>query len=504
MVAHIPSLVYVGMKTSPLRDINRIIQVLMAICLLSYSPYVGAQETAPNVIIMIADDVSWDDIGCYGNSQVKTPNIDALAAEGLMFTNAYLTTSSCSPSRNSIMTGRYPHNTGAAELHTEPPIDFQAFPELLRKEGYFSLQAGKFHMGAYAEGAFDVIYRKREETGDGGEKLWLKGLQERPKDKPFFMWFAAYDAHRVWGPNEFSGTHSPDSLKPPFYLAEGKETRKDLAQYYDEIHRFDHYVGEVAEELKRQEVFEQTLIIIMADNGRPFPHSKTRVNDRGLKTPFIISWPERITQKGQSCEALVSAIDIAPTILALADVEIPENIQGVSFEHVLNSPEKAFRTHVFGEHNWHDYEAHERMVRNDRYMYILNSRPNAPQMGPADAVQSPSHKELNQLRAKGELSPIQADIFMVPRPREELYDLETDPQQLVNVASVPSYEVALEEMRNILGEWMEETGDDVPAFLTEDWYLHEAGYIRTAAHGKRGEMPGASRQATEINAKGKF
>ncbi|MEM7513069.1 MAG: sulfatase/phosphatase domain-containing protein, partial [Bacteroidota bacterium] len=267
---------------------------------------------------------------------------------------------------------------------------------------------------------------------------------------------------------------------------------------------FDHYVGEVVEELKRQDVFENTLIIIMADNGRPFPHSKTRVNDRGLKTPFIISWPERITQKGQSCEALISAIDIAPTILAVADVEIPETIQGLSFEKVLDSPDNAFRTHVFGEHNWHDYEAHERMVRNGRYMYIFNSRPNAPQMGPADAIQSPSHKELNQLRAQGELSPIQADIFVVPRPREELYDLQTDPQQLINVASAPSYKIALVEMRNTLREWMEETGDDVPALLTEDWYLHEAGYIRTAAHGKRGEMPGASRQATKINAKGKF
>ena len=135
---------------------------------------------------------------------------------------------------------------------------------------------------------------------------------------------------------------------------------------------------------------------------------------------------------------------------------------------------------------------------------ILNSRPNTPQMGPADAVQSPSHKELNQLRAQGALSPIQADVFMVPRPTEELYDLQTDPLQLVNVASVPSYEEDLVEMRNTLGEWMEETGDDIPAFLTEDWYLHEAGYIRTAAHGKRGEMPGTSRQATKINAKGKF
>ena len=115
------------------------------------------QESPPNLIVFIADDVSWDDLGCYGNKDVQSPNIDLLAREGIIFKNTYLTTSSCSPSRNSIITGRYPHNTGAAELHTMPPIEMISLPEILKSKGYFTLQAGKFHMGDYALRGFDQV-----------------------------------------------------------------------------------------------------------------------------------------------------------------------------------------------------------------------------------------------------------------------------------------------------------------------------------------------------------
>ena len=153
----------------------------------------------PNIIIFIADDISWDDFGCYGNNQVKTPNIDYLAKNGVIFNNTYLTTSSCSPSRNSIITGRYPHNTGAAELHTSPPIEMISFPEVLKNNGYYTLQAGKFHMGDYAKRGFSEVHDNKKINGLGGENYWEKAIINRPKEKPFFMWLASYDAHRTWG-----------------------------------------------------------------------------------------------------------------------------------------------------------------------------------------------------------------------------------------------------------------------------------------------------------------
>jgi arylsulfatase A-like enzyme len=472
----------------------------MASFLISYT---ASSQGRPNFIIFIADDVSWNDLGCYGNPFVKTPNIDRLAQQSIRFNNAYLTASSCSPSRNSIMTGRYPHNSGAAELHTEPPVEMISFPEVLRNQGYHSVQAGKFHMGEYAERGFDVMFRTREEIGDGGELSWVRSVKERPKEKPFFMWFAALDAHRAWGPNAFSGTHRAESLTPPFYLADGPETHKDLAQYYDEIARFDFYIGEVVKELEAQGVLENTFIIIMADNGRPFPHSKTRVNDRGMKTPFLVYWPQQIKQE-QVSHSLVSSIDIAPTILSLAGAAIPNAVQGVSFEKLIDDPQQPFRNYVFAEHNWHDYEAHERMARSEQFLYIYNARPMQPQMGPADAVGSPSHAELNALRASDQLTAIQADIFIIPRPVEELYHLKTDSLQLVNIVSHPHYQQGLQQMRKVLKDWKEQTGDSTPEQLTPDWYTREPGYVKSRTHGVRGEMPGSTKEAVSINEKGPF
>ncbi|MDF1551339.1 MAG: sulfatase-like hydrolase/transferase, partial [Bacteroidales bacterium] len=233
--------------------------------LLLFFYYQQYAQIPPNFIIFIADDVSWDDFGCYGNNVVKTPTIDKLAKKGIVFTNAYLTASSCSPSRNSIMTGRYPHNTGAAELHTEPPIDMLSMAEVLKYKGYYTVSSGKFHMGKYAERGFDLIHQDYEMITNGGEGKWLDAVKNRPKNKPFFMWMASLDAHRDWGENKFSGTHKPTDIIPPFYLADNEGTRTDLAKYYDEIKRFDYHIEQVINELEKQKVLNNTCIIIMSD-----------------------------------------------------------------------------------------------------------------------------------------------------------------------------------------------------------------------------------------------
>ena len=480
------------------------ISKLLVFCFLSFCGLtISAQNNKPNVIIFIADDVSFDDFGCYGNKQVQTPNIDKLAAAGIRFTNFYLTASSCSPSRNSIITGRYPHNTGAAELHTQPPVEMVSFPEMLKNNGYYTVSSGKFHLGEYARRGFNLIHEDIKQVGNGGEEKWMSAITGRPKNKPFFMWFAAFDAHRDWGENSFSGTHKPDELEPPFYLADGMKTKTDLAAYYDEIKRFDHHVGQIVAELKRQKVLDNTIIIVMADNGRPFPHSKTRVNDRGMKTPFLVHWPKKI-KKSAISNSLVSVIDIAPTILDIAGIGAPEQFQGKSFSKIIKKPQSTFRKTVFAEHNWHDYEAHERMVRDKNYMYILNSRPFFPQLGPADAVGSPSYEELIEVKKKGQITEFQADIFVNPRPQEEFYDVNADPFQFNNLASNAEVANEMERLRKVLQNWMDDTGDNIPKNLTEDWYLMQPGYIKTDAHGIRGEMPGQKTNATKNNNKGPF
>lgn len=478
--------------------------LLLGTPLLATSLICQKQEKKPNFIIFIADDMSIDDPGCYGNPYVQTPNIDRLAESGIKFSNVFLTASSSSPSRNSLITGRYPHNTGGAELHTLPPDFMTGFPELLRQNGYYSVQAGKFHMGPYARRSFDKVNDDGKLNGDGGEELWVKCLEERPRDKPFFMWFAAMDPHRPWGPNEFSGTHRPGDIRPPFYLADEPGTREDLAKFYDEIKRFDHYIGEVVSELKKQGAYDNTLIIIMADNGRPFPHSKTRVNDRGLKSPFIVHWPGGIGVKPKDCHALVSSMDIAPSILELASVPVPETIQGKSFVKLLKNPSRNHRKFVFAEHNWHDYEAHQRMVRTKDFLYILNSRPQFLQAGPADAIGSPSYADLDSLFALGKLTSEQAEIFQAPRPAEELYHCTVDPDQFNNVANSPEYSGKKKQLNSILLEWMEVTGDNIPENLTKDWYERMPGYVKTPFYNIRGEPVDKKFNATQNNNKGRY
>jgi arylsulfatase A-like enzyme len=472
---------------------------ILALAFCSFILDSSAQSTRPNFIIIIGDDISWNDLGCYGNPTVRSPNIDQLAHEGIKFTNTYLTASSCSPSRCSIIAGRYPHNTGAAELHTPLPEGMPTLPGALKKSGYYTASAGKWHLGPNAKVDFDLVVEK--ENGDGGEDQWVRVLKERPKDQPFFMWFASFDAHRDWQPDDKAEPHDPNRSVVPPYLVNAEGTRQDLAFYYDEIQRLDRFVGLVKQELSQQEVLENTLIIVMADNGRPFPRAKTRVYDSGMKTPFVMYWPERVKTSGVECNSLISVIDIAPTLMELAGIDIGDSFQGISFAKTIEKPSLEHRNYVFAEHNWHDYEAHERMVRTKHFMYVVNNRPNLPNQGPADSNASLSYEDLKNTRDNGRLSAAQVDVFMTPRSHEELFDCLADPEQLSNIASNEKYKEVLEDMRSVMQQWIVETGDDVPDQLTKSWYDAETGG-RLEAEQVRGEMPGTKTNATKINDKG--
>jgi len=463
-------------------------------------------DTRPNFIFIIADDVSWNDLGCYGSPVAHTPHIDKIASQGMRFDNAFLTASSCSPSRCSMIAGRYPHNTGAAELHSPLPESQIPFPLLLKDAGYYTVQAGKSHFGKPALRCFDNAYEMKS-AGVGGEERWVQTLQERPRDKPFFAWFAATDAHRDWQEDQYGVTPDLDQIVVPPYLVDNKETRSDLALYFHEISRWDYYIGEVLKEVEAQGISDHTIIMVLADNGMPFPRAKTRVYDSGMKTPLIIKWPKTIKSNTTS-SSLVSVIDLAPTILDIAGVDDPGVFQGKSFFSVLKNPEQPFRAYVYSEHNWHDYEAHERMVRSTRYLYVKNNRANLPLGGPADSKRSGAQHSLDSLRKLGMLSAAQNDNFMAPRPMEELFDIQADPMQLVNIASLPSMADTLAHYRSILQQWSKTTGDNVPDHLTGDGFDRLTGKLRSDVESfnkvPRGEMPGVKMGALSLNTKPGF
>ena len=181
-------------------------------------------------------------------------------------------------------------------------------------------------------------------------------LRERPGDKPFFLWLAAFDPHRDYQEGTIPRPHRPEDAVVPPYLPDVPEVRKDLALYYDEIARLDSYVGAVLAELDRQGEAGNTLVLFLSDNGRPFPRCKTTLYDSGIRMPWIVRWPGQVPP-GRRCTSLVSTVDIAPTMLKLAGIEPGPNFQGKDFSPLFKDPKARIHETIFAERNWHDYAA---------------------------------------------------------------------------------------------------------------------------------------------------
>ena len=435
----------------------------------------------PNFVIFVADDMAWEDCGAYGHPSIRTPNIDALAADGMRFDRAYLTCSSCSPSRCSILTGRYPHSTGAAELHLPLPADQTLFSRSLQRAGYWTAAVGKWHLGEAVADQFD--YRESARPEQMGV-AWIKALRDRPRDQPLFLWAAHSDPHRDYQPGAVDPPHQPNDVIVPPFLPDTPKVREDIALYYDEIARFDQHIGMVLDELNRQGIAENTFILLISDNGRPFPHCKTHVHVPGVRTPFIVRWPGQV-RRGTTTPHVISTVDIAPTILDLAGVEPLKGFQGRSIAPLLSSTNAPIRQFAFSEHNWHDYRAFERAVHSPTYCYVKNWLPNTPGTPPVDAVTSPTYAEMKRLRQEGKLNTNQQGCFETPRPFEFLFDVETDPNCRVNLANDPKLQPTLDQLRRELQRWQEETGDRFPGIeqLTRDGFDRDTGArLIQAAH----------------------
>lgn len=458
----------VRMRVTPLKCQLLTICAVIVLILGTRSGNVMAAKKAdqPNFILFIADDMAWDDCGAYGHPNIRTPHVDQLARDGMRFDNAYLTCSSCSPSRSSIITGRYPHNTGAKQLHLPLPGEQVTFIEKLKESGYYTASAGKWHLGPASIPKFDRVRQKMN--------LWVDTLKERPKDQPFFMWFAFSDPHRPYQKGTIPKPHTPEDVILPPYLPDDPQVRKDMALYYDEIARLDGVVGNCVTELEKQGVTENTVIIFISDNGRPFPRCKTTVYDSGIKTPFVVKWPKKV-KAGSVTKSLVSSLDIAPTVLSLAGLTPGETFQGVSFEPILKNPKADVREAVYAEHNWHDFDDHGRAVRTSQYKYIRNYYTDIPGTPPADAVSSMTFQAMRKLREQGGLSVDQLNPFVKPRPKEELFDVNADPDELTNLAGNPGYTKILKELRKTLKEWERKTDDVVPETRRKDEFDRETG-----------------------------
>ena len=493
----------------------KIIIILTTLFLISLPCSASPKSSSPNIVLIIADDVSAEDVGCYGCPGIKTPVMDRLAATGIRFDNGFVTTATCAASRGSIMLGRWPHCTAMPELKAiyRPEIkEIETFVERLdsmvkslHENGYYTIQRGKWHIGgAYPFNNPKGIFRKSFDTvkaGNprlGGEEDWVSALQQRPKNKPFFCWFASYDAHRKFTAPK---VHLESDVKVPPYMPDlspkkGYRSRADLAKYYDEINRLDTSIGNVVKELKAQEVYENTIIVIIADNGRPFVRSKLYTYDSGMRVPFIIHWKGGIKQAGTVSKSLVSTIDLAPTFLEAAGITIEgTTFQGRSLIPLLQEDSSA-ANHPFivTERNHHIWEAHERAIRTAEFLYIRNRRPEIQRRGADwadDSCMWHLRKELS-----GAPMPQEYTYFFTPALPEELFNVKKDPHQLKNIIENKENEPVLQKMRRYLSEWEKQTRDTAPKKLTRHiWNDKKWGYPKdkkafNPESNKLGDQPG--------------
>lgn len=424
-----------------------------------------AQTPRPNILWILGDDLGVE-LGCYGDRDARTPNLDRLAVEGVRYTRFYTTAPVCSASRSAFMTGMYAHTIHAQHHRTAQP-DKRPLPEgvrllthWFRDAGYQTANVAEFPaaLGLKTGGKTDWNFLFEAPAFDSAR--WA----DLPMKQPFFAQINFQEPHRIF--------HAPkitDPAKitlPPFYPAH-PIVRADWAGYLDSIAELDRKVGAVLEQLTSDGLADNTIIVFFGDNGRCHIRDKQFCYEEGLHVPLLIRWPKNFPapasfKPGLVDDRLLVAIDLAPTMLALANAPVPKKMQGRVF---LGAQSAAPREFAFGGRDRCDEtELTLRTVRDARYRYILNVTPEKSLMSPNayKQTQYPDWSLFKELFAAGKLTPAQARFAAPTAPAEELYDMESDPGQLVNLAAEPAHRAARERLVGALANWRREIGELTP------------------------------------------
>ncbi len=432
----------------------------------------------PNVVLITADDLGMH-LGSYGYDVVPTPNLDRLAAQGMRFTRAYVTQSSCSPSRSSIFTGLYPHQNGQVGLAPFEKYGYRmhegipTMPRLLKDAGYRSTILGKIHVEPQTEALFPsekkigpatATTRVQQVTEDA--EAFIKGGKG-----PFFLMVNYFDPHRFEsGGEQFQDQiegHPAQPITPeqarPFDFEGGFDfpaLRQQISGYLNSVKRLDEGVGLLMEKLEKLGVAGNTLVIFLSDNGAPFTLGKCSVFEAGVRVPMLVRWPGHVPE-GTTTDFLTSAIDLLPTVLAATGVEGPENLPGLNLLPLLESgkPGDLNRELLFTEFTSHAAPHYypRRAVRNDRFKLIWNLQ--YQRRNPLVALEDKATKPALQEPAESTVH----QIFSrwVNPPEYELYDLDKDPHEFHNLAGEPEHAAIEKELKDALMKWRAETGDPI-------------------------------------------
>ena len=429
----------------------------------------AAEDEQPNILWIVLEDTA-PLLGCYGSSIISTPNIDHLANEGVRFSNAYMSASVCSPSRSSMITGIMSTTLGAHNHHSSRteesaiylPEDVETIPEIFKQAGYFTFNNGKddYNFTYDRKDLYDQDYSQHPLYGKSGVRLDLSELKNKI---PFFGQIQLYGGKEIFSSSFKERVQTPVDrvqIQLPPYLPNHPAIIEEYANHLDAIQITDERVGEILEKLAENNLLENTIVFFFSDHGMRLTRNKQFLYDGGIHVPFIIAdFSGRFNlEAGSVDDQLIGGIDIGPSSLALAGIEIPENIEGRDF-FSKNDPE---REYVISTRDRCDFTIDRiRSVRSKDYKYIRNFMTDRPYTQPTymdfDGIEFV--KVMHQLHAEGKLNPVQDRFMSDTRPAEELYDLKADPFELNNLAEDPDYAEVLTKYSDILQKWIAETDD---------------------------------------------
>ena len=450
----------------PTSNRTRCFCLLVLAALLLVVSACSTNQPPPNILWIVAEDQS-DHYGPYGETLAKTPNVDRLAAEGTTFTNAFVTAPVCSPARSALITGMYQttigahhHRSSRGTIKNELAADVQLIPELLKEAGYFVTNGRLTEPGSdkLGTGKTDYNFVYPDDLYDGSD--W----SERSPGQPFFAQVqlrgGKFRDQQALKPREGVHTHGidpADVMLPPYY-PDDPVIREDWAQYLESVEHVDWEVGRLLQRLEDEGVADNTVVIFFTDHGVSHARGKQFLYEEGIKIPLIIRGPG--AQANSVRDDLVAHIDISTTTLDLAGVAVPGTMQG----RPLFGADAEPRDYVVSARDRCDETVeYIRSVRTDRYKYIRNYLPQRSHVQPNRYKDGKAIMQaIRRLHAEGKLNQHQERLFTVPRPEEELYDLESDPHELANLAVDPAHQETVKQLRKILDRWIEASGDRGP------------------------------------------
>ncbi len=436
----------------------------------------------PNILFITADDMNRDAVGAFGSpADGTTPRIDRLAAEGICFDHAHVTIAVCQPSRSALMTGRYPHRSGGEGFfHLRIP-GVPILPERLRAGGYMVGILGKVpHSTPYADFRWDMCF-DRNELGEGrNPAVYARHTRQfltraGAADRPFFLMLNSHDPHRPFFGNDDPAWYARDASSPaglpsrvftpgevttPGFLPDLSEVRREIAEYYSSVRRCDDTVGAALDALRDAGCGDNTIVIFLSDNGMAFPFAKTNCYLHSTRTPWIMRWPGVIRPGTRDSAHFVSGIDLMPTLLEAAGLELPERMDGSSFLPLLRGEDQGGRERVFTQ--FHQTAGRNnypmRCVQDRRFGYIFNPWSDGRRIFRNESQSGRTMKAMREAARNDPALAARVDMFLHRVP-EELYDFENDPDALYNLAGDPARADELHAMQQAMERWMSEYGD---------------------------------------------